>query len=384
MRVRHASRMITAQRMVAIGMSGHASAFFRRHMFGAENIRLEPHSILAPSHRSDHDVPVLASLFFPYWARAFAEGKPWPTFATDDQAFMKGFLAGYTPGLPLWLRQLLWPIRVGGVLERHLQCVPVRQPSHMLAVELLRSVPDQPLDGQIPVELRAALNDRAVALRRPPPRLAADVLQGGYADLLWTEIDRDTSSADAEIWREHLRAAVGDFRRLVIALRSGGSVVLFPEGELSEDGKIGPLKSGLASLARRGRACLVQPVAISYDPLTYGRTRAYVSVAPALEPVPLRPTEVVTRALRRATVLSAGQIAAWNLVERDGSPGGLAATAESWISRALADGRPIDPGLRGPGRGSALRIAHARALGRGATDTVIVRLATELENIHSP
>ncbi len=370
--------------MVAIGMSGHSAVFFNRRMFGAENIRLGPHSILAPSHRTDHDVPVLASLFFPYWARAFAEGNPWPTFATDDQAFMRGFLAGYTPGLPLWMRRLLWPIRVGGVLERHLQCVPVRQPSQMLAVELLRAAPDQPLDGQVPTELRAALIDRAITLRRPSPKLAADVLDGGYADLLWTEIERDTSGGDAEVWRTHLRAAVGDFRRLTTALRSGGSVVLFPEGELSEDGAIGPLKSGLASLARRGRARFVQPVAISYDPLTYGRTHAYVSVAAPLEPVPPRLTEVLTSALRRATTLSAGQIAAWNLLEGDGSPRALARGAEAWIARALADHRPIEPALLGPGRTSVLRIAHARALRRGATDTVITRLATELENIHSP
>ena len=370
--------------MVAIGMSGHSAVFFNRRMFGAENIRLGPHSILAPSHRTDHDVPVLASLFFPHWARAFAEGNPWPTFATDDQAFMRGFLAGYTPGLPLWMRRLLWPIRVGGVLERHLQCVPVRQPSQMLAVELLRAAPDQPLDGQVPTELRAALIDRAITLRRPSPKLAADVLDGGYADLLWTEIERDTSGGDAEVWRTHLRAAVGDFRRLTMALRSGGSVVLFPEGELSEDGTIGPLKSGLASLARRGRARFVQPVAISYDPLTYGRTHAYVSVAAPLEPVPPRLTEVLTSALRRATTLSAGQIAAWNLLEGDGSPRALARGAEAWIARALADHRPIEPALLGPGRTSVLKIAHARALRRGATDTVITRLATELENIHSP
>jgi hypothetical protein len=122
---------------------------------------------------------------------------------------------------------------------------------------------------------------------------------------------------------------------------------------------------------------------MSYDPLTYGRTRAYVSVAPALDPVPPRLTAVLTAALRRATTLSPGQIAAWNLLEGDGSPRGLAAAAESWIARALADRRPIEPELLGPSRSSILRIAHARALRRGATDTVITRLATELESIHS-
>ncbi len=365
-------------------MTGHVTTFFRTRLFGADRLRLEPGSIMAPSHRSDNDVPVLASLMIPFWTRTVAQGGQWPTFATLDEAFVRGFLAGYPPGLPIWLRRLLWPIRVGGVLERRLQCVPVREPWEMLLVELLRTAPEQPLDGQLPPGLKAALEQRAAKLGRARPLRAADVLSGAYADLLWTPVERDDVAADPEVWRSHTRAAIQDFRRLSTTLRARGMVVIFPEGELSPDGRIGPLKSGLASLARRGHASLVQPVAISYDPLTFGRTRAYVSIAEAIEPVPKRVSDVVTDAMRRATTLSPGQIAAWTLLEGGGTPRALAAAADQLINRAIAQGRPIEPGLRGSRRASLLRVAHAQARQRGPRDPVIARLATELRSIDPP
>jgi 1-acyl-sn-glycerol-3-phosphate acyltransferase len=371
--------MIAAQHPVALAMTAFVRTRFRLRPLGLENLRIEPGTIIAVSHRSDFDVPVLVSALYPRWSRAVAMGAPWPTFAADDHAFMRGFLAGYPEAIPLALRRLLWPIRVGGVLERRLQCVPVRLPTRMRLMELLAAEPDRELDGQLPAELTAALRRRAGRLRRPEPRRAVDVLGGAYADLLWTDLERAQVTGAQEVWRAHLRAAVDDFRRLVAALRGGGLVVIFPEGELSEEGEIGPLQSGLGSLARRGRVRLVQPIAISYDPLAQGRTRAYVSVGPALEPERGALTRAVTAALRTATPLTVGQVAASALRTRRGSP---AQIARDWIERAHAEGRPVDPALEAPGLldrvlDDALR--HARRRG----PDVVRRLARELESAHT-
>ncbi len=374
---------LSAQHPVAAGMTAYVRLRLRQQVFGLEHLRLEPGTIVAPSHRSDNDVPVLVTTLYPRWARAVAHGAPWPTFATDDHAFLQGFLSGYPEGIPLWLRRLLWPIRVGGVLERNLQCVPVREPNEMRLVEVLRANPRLALDGQLPPELRTALARRAAEHGRPAPECAEDVLHGVYADLLWTEVEHDEAAPPGEHWREHERAAVQDFRRLAQTLEAGGIVVIYPEGELSPDGRIGPLKAGMASLARRGRARWVQPVAISYDPLAGARPRVYVSIAPRIVPTPGRLASDVSDALRRAIPLTAGQIVAWQLGRGATSPTELDAVAAGWIDRARAEERPVEPALLGVRRPAALRGAHRRALRLGISDPAIGRLATELEDAHT-
>jgi 1-acyl-sn-glycerol-3-phosphate acyltransferase len=370
--------VIALQRIVALAMTGYVRSAFRTREFGLEHLRLEPGTIVSPNHRSDNDVPLLVSSLYPRWSQAVARGVPWPTFAADDQAFLRGFLAGYPAGIPLPLRRLLWPIRVGGVLEQRLQCVPVRDPARMRLVELLRAAPERPLDGRLPLELDVALRKRAAKLGRPAPFRAADALGGAYADLLWTIVDRDAASDFEDVWRAHLRAAVGDKRRLVGTLESGGLVVIFPEGDLSTDGQLGPLLPGLTSLARRGRARLVQPVAITYDPLTYGRTRAYFSVAPAIVPSRGRLREAVTEALRLAMPLTAGQIAA-TVLRDGGSARALERAADRWVARAEAEMRPVEPALRGRRGRLAVREAFSQARRRGAGHRVVRSLARELE-----
>ena len=111
-------RVIDLQRPVRWGMTGYVGASFRVRSFGLQQLQLSASTILAPNHRSDNDVPLLVSTLGPRWAEMVAAGLPWATFAADDHAFLHGFLAGYGGRLPLTVRRLLWPIRVGGIPER--------------------------------------------------------------------------------------------------------------------------------------------------------------------------------------------------------------------------------------------------------------------------
>src|SRR6185437_726177 len=131
---------------VPLGMTAYVRARFRLRVFGSEHLRIEPRQIIAPSHRSDNDVPVLISVIYPAWSAAVARGAPWPTFGAMIELFLPGFFAGYPPALPLALRRLLWPYQPGTVLGRHLQCVPVREPHRMRVQELLRHAPGERLD----------------------------------------------------------------------------------------------------------------------------------------------------------------------------------------------------------------------------------------------
>jgi hypothetical protein len=254
----------------------------------------------------------------------------------------------------------------------------------MRAVELLRYDPAREIDGQLPLDIRCALARRAEQLGVPAPVRAADAVRGSFADILWREVQRDQTSGCEEFWRAHLRSAVGDFRRLVAALRSGGLVVIFPEGELMTEGQIGPLAAGFTSLARRGRARHIQPVAIAYDSLARGRPRAYVSVGDVLDPDPAlgRLSERVTAALRRAVPLTVGQIAA-TVVRDSGTEATLYPTAAAYVDRAEAEGRPVEPALRGRRRRQVLAAAYVRAQRCGGDDHVVRALAEELRNAHA-
>jgi hypothetical protein len=173
-------------------------------------------------------------------------------------------------------------------------------------------------------------------------------------------------------------------------------VVIFPEGELRTDGRVGPLRPGLASLVRRGRVNLVQPVAVSYDALAPGRVPAYISIAAPIltsaatiphangnATAPATLDDRVTDAVRQAIALTAGQIAA-AVLRAGGSSGALPRAGAERIARAQARGRPIEPDLLGPRRRPILAYAFARARRRGAADGLITALAQELHSADAP
>ncbi|MDQ6811380.1 MAG: 1-acyl-sn-glycerol-3-phosphate acyltransferase [Actinomycetota bacterium] len=381
--------LIAPQSVVALGMTAYVRAGFALRTFGAEHLRSDRGTIVAASHRTDYDVPVLSAALAWRWARAVAQGRPWPTFVARDDLFLRGFLAGWQPGVPIGVRRALFKVRISRPLER-LQCVPVREPGRMRLVELLLSDPARDLEGWLPIELERALLKRARGLGRPQPRTGGDVIDAAYADVLWEPVDRDqTHDADAA-WRAHLDRALADFRRIVEIVRRGDYLVIFPEGDTSPDGQIGPIRPGLGSLVRRGGARLIQPVSIAYDPLTAGRTRAYVAVGRALEvtsptSAPRNGAErkrAVTRALREGTPLTPGQLAA-DALQRGLTTTALLAEAEDYLTHARASGRPVEPGLERRGRRQLLVDALRRADHLGVRDPVIERLAGELRSAHS-
>jgi 1-acyl-sn-glycerol-3-phosphate acyltransferase len=375
--------MAALQELVARALTGYVRGAFQVRSFGLERLRIEPGTIIAVSHRSEHDVPVLLSALYRPWSRAVRAGVPWPVFTAREDLFLAGFLAGSVPGLPLALRRLLWPVAIGGILERRLRCLPVREPNRIRLLELLRSEPERPLEEFLAPALVRALQERAARLGWPAPQCGRDVLQGDYADLLWTIVHRDDTSGCEQAWRDHLRVAIEDFRRLVAAVKRGEPLIIFPEGEPSLDGEIGPLRGGLASLAKRGRARAVQPVALAYDSLRYGRTRAYVSVGLPIERSSARLEGLVVNALRAATPLTPGQLAARALLGggREAA-GSFSLQADEWIARARAGARPLEPALESSSRRRVLFEALQHARRRGSQHPTVRWLARELQSAH--
>ncbi|MGH3002493.1 MAG: hypothetical protein ACRDM1_07535, partial [Gaiellaceae bacterium] len=216
---------------------------------------------------------------------------------------------------------------------------------------------------QLPDDVYAAVERRAAALGAVRPAVGGELLCPEYADLLWRIVDRRELPGDelAPVWRARAGNALDDLRGLVAAVRGGGRLLLFPEGRPSPDGTIGPLMGGFSTLVRRGGARWVQPIALAYDPFGRGRPRAYVSVGEPFAPSTEGLEERLLGALRRATPLTAGQLAARAVLDGGRLPPRVAASA---VELALQEQRPVEPYLLGAG--SIGRLAEALAAARAA------------------
>ena len=349
---------------VGIGMWAFTRIAFRVRELERERLRLEPGTLLVATHRRETDVPLVSAAI--YVGGLVRDRSRRMAFAAREDIFTPGFLAGL-PGLPTVARRALFDVEIGDVMQRSLLVFPLRSAAAARLGEVLRARPEAPLDG-FPAadDFRA----RAAALRLPSPRRARDVVRGEYADLLWRAMRRE-ELPDPEVeafWAGRAAASAAEFRHLVGLVERGGVVVVFPEGYPSTTGEIGPLRRGLGALVRRGRPRLLQPIALAYDPLTRGRTRAYVALGDALDAADYS-DERMLAALRAATPLTCGQVVAHELVARRAPTAEHVAEA---VAEARAQRRPFDPALADPDE-RARRVGEAVAAAPGADVSYLAR-----------
>jgi Acyltransferase len=338
---------------VAAGMWAYGRAAFRLAVVGPRHLRLEPGTLILSTHRRETDVPLIAPTIYGragLWRRRRPVERM--AFAARDDMFLPGFFAGFPPGLSPRARRALFPVGVGRWLPR-VQVYPLASASVARLGEVLRELQGSPLAGVLPVAREEEFRRRAAACALAPPVRAGDVLRGEYADLLWRPVSPDDLPRERleRFWSRRATRSAADFRTLVDLLRSGGILVVFPEGRPSPDGDIGPLRRGLAALVRRAQPLALQPVAPAYDPLLRGRTRAVVALGDPVSPPSSEIDDTVLALLRRTTPLTCGQVVAGLGAERTEERGireTEAAVAEA-VETAFAEGRNVDPDLLRPG-----------------------------------
>jgi hypothetical protein len=336
--------------LVGVGMTAYARLVHRTVVLGVDRLRLEPGVVLVSTHLSDADVPVLGGALY---GGARLWGDPTltrPSFAVGNDLLLPGYLAGYPRGLPLALRRALWPLGIGPVMRRWVRCLPVRHADRLRLVEALRSLPELDLAEALPPARVEELRRRATRFGEPTPRVARDVLDGRYADLLWQELTRAEldGPALAGLWENRLRASALDLRQLIRHVRGGGALILFPHGRLSPDGAIGPLDPRPARLLHLARPTAVQPVAIAHDPFGRGRPRAFVGIGEArCAPSRRGGARELLTALRQTMPLACGLAVAHSLAEVNlpARTATLTEAVERATELARSNGRPIEPAL---------------------------------------
>lgn len=366
---------------VALSMGAYTRSAFRVQTLGGADLRLEPGTIIVSTHRRETDVPLLCPALYRY-GRLWWNRRGRVSFAARADLFEPGFAAGFPASLPTRVRKALYGISFADTL-RGLGVNPIRSASQVRLEDICRQAPRTELDELLPPEVVSPLRARAAELGLVSPVLGADVLRGEYADLLWRSYTREElDGAPIEpLWGRQAALAATEFRYLVSLVKRGAVLVVFPEGRPSPDGEIGPLRPGLGALIRRSQPAWLQPVGLAYDALTAGRTRAYISFGPRVEPPTDGVDEAVLALLRRTMPLTCGQIAAARLLAGEPSLEALERELEQAVDAARSERRAFDPELAdAPGRRRRLSSALAAARTRRA---VLPYLAREYESANT-
>jgi hypothetical protein len=226
-------------------------------------------------------------------------------------AFTRGFLARVVRR-PRWFVWLLRPVTVRPVLHR-LGIMPLQDLHLRPAEEWLRDARQGLSDPVAGDAVASSLLEELAAAGRTT---LADVRGQRVSRLLR--------------WRYHAalvryhgpEALIGEARRFAERrvverarqyledisawMRSGGSVYSAPEGKLSPDGRISPIKSGFHRVLHAASdQARVVPIVITYDFMSTGRSRLFIDLAPALEGVAAMPRGELDQRLRTAWLRAA-------------------------------------------------------------------------------
>ena len=359
-------------------MWAYSNAAFKIVVLGPRRFRLEPGTIITVTHRRETDVPVISPPLY-LGARLWRNVDDRMAFAARNDMFVRGFFAGFAEGLSPRARKVLYRIGVGKMLPL-VHAHPIGSARLALTKEVLEERPGDALDEVLPGGLAETFRTRAAELGLPAPSRARDGLRGEYADLLWRMVSPEEAASDGleQLWGRRAGEAAREFRFLVDLVRSGRSLLVFPEGRPSPNGEIGPLRRGVGALIRRARPRYLLPISLAYDPLVRGRTRVLVSFGEFLTP----PTEQIEAAvltqLRHTMPLTCGQFVASELLA--GRTPSLAGLADA-VAAAGEEGRPVDPDLQ-TDEDRARRLAAALAAAEQHADE-LPYLAREYESARS-
>src|SRR5207247_1873759 len=159
-----------------------------------------PGMIVASTHRSDADVPLLGSCLV-FSDRMLFRHSLRPHYAARDDLWEPGVLAALVPpSTPLALRRLLFRLDLSPHLAR-LRAHPLRISAEAQAVQVLREVdPATPIDAVLPATLASRFRERGAAA-------VHEALRTEHTDLLWTDVDRQEIPEARTLWQRRAHGA---------------------------------------------------------------------------------------------------------------------------------------------------------------------------------
>lgn len=326
---------------------------------GLEHDTRAPRTFYVITHKRDADAFVPVPLLIAH--------RGWRTLPNDLRFAMRGdgFQVGFLSRIvqrPAWFSHALRPLNVGVIL-RGVGVYPLDslhlRPMEAWIREALR------VDGETTIgELLAPATLEALAAQADTPveSLAAlpasSLLNWRYFPYLQGEVGPEIF-APAAHRRAELRVLATAKEQLSACidwLHTGGSLYTSPEGLLSTDGRLSPLRAGLTRVLRAAPSdTRVQPIAIMYDFMATGRLRMWIDVAPAVEDGATLTNHELEQRVRAAWLDAARftctQLASGLLMyrfeegQRATSISALEAGVLAWARELATAGRQVDPAL---------------------------------------
>ncbi len=335
--------------------------FYDVDAHGLERVVGGAHTYFAISHKRDLDslLPLPKVLGKRGWRALAGEVH----FATRVDAFTRGFLARIVTR-PVWLSWLLRPLNVGPII-RVLGAHPIENLHARPLEEWIREVITEDDAAQatagatltpatIHALAQAAGESDAQVAASPLRRLLAWRYHSALVVQLGTEVFVEDARRRAE-WRV-VRAVKRQIEDLARWFWQGGSLYTAPEGQLSPEGRLSPIISGLHRLLRLAPPdTRIVPIALIYDTMTTGRPRLFIDVAAPIEQAGALPNGELDDRLRAAWLgamrFTCTQLASGALMRlRAPDPrvtalvtlDGLAQTVHQWAQRLAERGRNVD------------------------------------------
>ncbi|MBX5457005.1 MAG: hypothetical protein IRZ31_08895 [Thermogemmatispora sp.] len=325
--MRHLAAVLAAcSRVLIAGILWIGVRLFHKIEFhGLEHLPARGPVYFAMAHKRDVDPMIEVPTILARWSwRAVTRDV---LFAIRSDAFAPRFLSRVVPE-PGWLSRLLGLLSLGGLL-RFIGLRPIEN-IHLRPIELwlrnaLQSEGDRPA-GEIlsPAFLQQWAHSAGEQAQRLAAAPLSRLLSWHYRTIL-----RRLSGAEIfqpEVYLRVKNRVLEELRQQLTVLSAwlarGGSLWGAPEGQLSPDGRVGPITAAPHRLLRGGPPeTRVVPIAIMYDFMTVRRRkRVFVSLAPSIERAPQLPQRELHEHIRRAWLLSAHftctQLASGFLVQR--------------------------------------------------------------------
>ena len=253
--------------------------FYEVIIRGMENYSESPSSLIVANHKRDLDSILVATVFF-YSEGFFSPGHP-ISFMAAENLFQPGFLANWIRR-PEVLKKIIRPLSIGTVLKTlnaypigklNFRSVPLydalgiikekngdRKLEDIIQEEKLNKI----LNGPLNLEENPTISDFFESEGYPRKRINSSVFKKKYRKV---------------VKENKLGSVKGQLERFIQLMDQGEILYITPEGKLSSDGLLGPLKDSLHILLEEPEEeVTVVPTNITYDFMTSGKPTININI----------------------------------------------------------------------------------------------------------
>ena len=249
---------------------------------GQSNYTNTPGTLIVANHKTDFDIVLLAPTIF--WSRYGRPPGGRIAFVAAERMFLPGYLSDYILHRPQWLRRLVYPANLSAVLQA-IRAYPIGYLRVRKLKAHLRAVRD--MVGDVPVGTVLSRPVEEVIPGADPDAPISHVLRFRYHEALDQEWEFSVlaPAIRRKLRTQHVQEIIAALTRFAAVLDAGDPLYLAPEGGLETDGKFDEAKAGLIRLVEMARDPIVLPVNITYDFMTTGKQRVFLTIGEELRGV---------------------------------------------------------------------------------------------------